>query len=122
MAGTDILNAVHMDPKVLYSGQLADAADHLLYAPAAGASAIVKHGTVCNVSGASVNVTVRVIPSGGSVDGSHTVISAYPLAAGDTLPLGDYLDGCCLGPGDAVHVQASAGGAVDVVLSGVENT
>lgn len=119
--GDNVLTATVAAPKVLYSGQLANTTDNSLYSPAAGKSAVIKHATVCNTTGGAVTVTVRVVPSGGSADGTHVILSGYSLAAGDTLPLSDYLEGCCLAPGDSIHAQAGTANAVDVVISGVEN-
>lgn len=121
MAGTDLLNATHASPKVLASQQMADTTEDTVYTAPATGSAVLKHGTVCNVSGSTATVSVAVLKSGTATgSGQHRVLNAYPLAAGDTLPLGDYIDGCCLGPGDFVTVTAGTANAIDVILSGVE--
>lgn len=119
MAGTDLLAATHLTPQVLYSGQLPDAADHALFTVPAAESAVVKHAVACNTSGASVTLTVSIVPSGGAADGTHRVLSAMPIAAGDSLPLTDLLGEACLGTGDSIHAQASAATAIDLVITGV---
>ncbi len=111
-----------MLPKVLYSGQLAGTAGVAVYTVPASTSAIIKHGTMCNVGGASVNVSLSIVPSGGSFDGTHLLIYQFPLASHDSLPLSEYLDGANLGPGDAIYVQASVAASVDVVVTGVESS
>lgn len=120
MAGDNLLTASTLKPKVLASMQLADTSGHSVYSPPNGSSAIVKHGTLCNIGGATVNATVAVVPAGGIFDGTHRVMSAVPIAAGDSFPLKDYLGGACLGPGDAVYVQASVANVLDVILTGTE--
>lgn len=121
MASSNLMLVTSMLPKVLYSGQLAGTGDVVLYAAPSPGSALVKHGVACNTSGSSVLLTLRVVPSGGSVDGTHIAL-AYSLPANENFPLADFLGGCCLGPGDAIHAQAATGAAVDVVITGVENT
>jgi hypothetical protein len=108
---------------VLFSGQLGDTNEDTLYTAPASSSAIIKHGTLCNVSAGAVTVSVNVLRSGQATGtATHRMISAYPLAAGDTLPLADFMKDLSLGPGDFITAQASAAGAVVIVLSGVENT
>lgn len=75
-----------------------------------------------SVGGVAVPVTVAVVPSGGSFDGTHRVLSAFALAAGDTLDLRGYLTGAHLGAGDAVYVQAATANVIDVVITGTEGT
>lgn len=116
----NILKASALTPTLLASLQLADTSAHSVYAAPIGGAAIVKHGTLCNVTGAAVIVNVAVVPADSSYDGSHRVINSYSLAANDTLPLGDYLGNCHLGPGDAVYVAAGAANAIDVILTGLE--
>lgn len=123
MAGTDLLNASHASPKVLVSQQMADVTEDTVYTAPAGGAATLKHGTVCNSSGGAANVSLSILKSGQATGGGqHRVISQYALAAGDTLPLGDYIGDAQLGPGDFVTVQASVANAIDVVISGVEYT
>lgn len=116
----NLLQANALNPKVLCSVQLADTSAAAVYTAPGGGAAIIRHGTLCNVSGGSVTATVAIVPSGGTYDGSHRVLSTVPIAAGDTLPLRDFLAGACLGPGDAVYAQSSVGAALDVVLTGTE--
>jgi len=121
MSGSNLLAATAVSPKVLYSSQLTTTADVAIYTVGAGLSAVIKHGTVCNTSGSAATITLKIIPSGGSVDGTHAVVSAYSLAAGDTLSLTGYLTGCCLGPGDSIHAQAGTANVLDVIITGTEN-
>lgn len=114
----NLLAVSEMTPQILTSVQL-DEGDNTVYTAPIGGTAKIAQGVLCNVSDATVNVSVDVVPAGGLVDGSHTVISAFPLAAGDSLSLADYLAGAMLGPGDFISVNASAADAVNLLLTGV---
>lgn len=116
----NLLQANTLIPKVLASQQMSDTNPHAAYTAPDGGAAVVKHGTVCNIGAAAATVTIAVVPSGATYDGTHRVVSAYSVPAGDTLPLSEYLGNCHLGPGDAIYVQAGTANVIDVVLSGVE--
>jgi len=104
--------------QILYSGQLSTTSATTVYAVPASTTVKIASGTVCNTSASTVNVTVALLKSGDTADGTHSVISVYPLAAGDTLPLRDYLGGAMLATGEAISVTASTANVVDVVLTG----
>lgn len=114
------LNQATAHGRLLASVQVSATGDTTVYTAPAGKSVEVRHGTLCNVSGSAVTISLALIPFAGAADGTHRVVSNYPLAAGDTLPLRDYLNGAQLGPGDYVSINCATGAAVDVVLSGVE--
>lgn len=123
MPGSNLLSAVSAAPKILYSGQLAATTDATLYTVPTSGSTVIKHGTVCNISASSVTITaISVVPSGGTASGVHRVVSGYVLAANDTLSLTDYLAGCCLSAGDSIHAQAATAAALDIIITGVENS
>ncbi len=117
----NLLGITSMLPKVLCSMQLSATTATTVYTVPAGSSAIVKHGVACNTGTASCNVTVSVVPSGGTADATHRVLSAFPLGAGDSLSLADYLGEANLGPGDFISAQASIAAVLDVILTGVES-
>lgn len=104
--------------QTLFSGQLTTTAATSVYTVPTGKTAKIAQGTVCNPSGSTVTVTVSLLKSGDTADGTHTVISAYPLAAGDTLALKDYLGGAMLAEGEAISVTAGTANAVNVVITG----
>ena len=107
------------EPQVIVSGQLGTT-DVALYTCPANQSARLGTGTLCNVTASAVVVYLSIVKSGGVVgDGTHRIISAYSLAANDTLSLRDYLAGHYLGPGDMVAAFAATASAVDAVLSAV---
>lgn len=110
-----------MLPKILASTQLAGTTGTAVYTVPTASSAIIKHGVVCNVGAAAVNVTVSIVPASGTFDGTHSVVYLYSLASHDSLPLGEYLAGANLGPGDAIYIQSSVAASLDVTVTGVES-
>ena len=116
---TQPFNTSVLRAKTLCSQQLSATTATTVYTTPSAGCAKIGSGTVCNTSAASVNVTVAVVPSGSTDDGTHTVIYKYPLAAGDTLPLTP-LAGFMLGASDFVSVTASTANVIDVVISGTE--
>lgn len=153
MAGDNLRNFTALSsvaPKVLASTQLTGNGDDVIVAPTTtgqgvAQSAILKTGTLSNITSdptlANANllppaqtgptiayVSVWIISLGGVTDGSHRIISMYPLTPGDSLPLAEYITGVCLGPGDSLHanVTDSTGanglsGTVDIVVTGILN-
>lgn len=68
----------------------------------------LKSATVTNTSTASIcPVSLSILKSGQTVDGTHRVVSAYPLGPGDSATLPE-LVGVVLGPGDFLSAVASA--------------
>ena len=62
---------------------------------------------------------LSLAPAGAAIDGTHKIIpDTYSLAAGDDLPLGDFLAGHVMGAGDAIAIHAGTANALDVVISG----
>jgi hypothetical protein len=109
-----------MVPQVLVSQFLANSETTQLTA-AASTTVTIKGATACNISGATVNISVSVVKSGGTAGGSNRVVSVFPLAAGDTLILSQ-LSAHQLGTGDFISTLASAASAVAFVLSGEVNS
>jgi hypothetical protein len=118
MATGDFKNGTNLIGKILASQQVPGSETTVYTVPASSYTRITQ-GVICNVSGASVNVSLSVVPSGGTAGGTNRVISVYSLTAGNSLSLADYLRGAILGPGDFVSVLASAGSAIDITLTGV---
>lgn len=67
---------------------------------------------------ATVLVSLALLKAGDVSDGTHGILASYPLAAGDTLSLRNYLDGAMLATGEAVWMKAGQANAVTVTLSG----
>lgn len=119
MAAPNILSNNSTVAKVLVSQQVTATTETALYTVASGQSITIKSGVLCNVSGSAVTVSLSVVQSGSSADGTHRVIAGYSLAAGDSLDLRGYLTGAVLGDGDLISILVGTGNAVDVVLTGL---
>jgi hypothetical protein len=68
-----------------------------------------------------VTISVSVVPSGGSLDGTQKVVSSYSLPAGDTISQEDILSclkGLQLSEACVVPVNAGTASAVDCLLTG----
>lgn len=108
--------------KVLASLQVSATTATTIYTVPAASATRIASAAITNVSGSSVNITVGIVPSGGSVNGTHEILHLYPLAAGDTISHKDVvstLDGAVLDTGAFIFVTASTANAVDVVLTGL---
>ncbi|MBN9209369.1 MAG: hypothetical protein J0H96_11985 [Microbacterium ginsengisoli] len=117
MATPNLSNITTVTPGILASQQLASG-DTTIYTVPANKAAKLAKLVLTNTSAAAVTVSVSVVPSGGSVDGTHRVVSGYSLAAGDSTTVTE-IEGCWLGQGDLVSVNASTAAVVDVMLSGL---
>lgn len=104
-------------PSVLVSKQLENTATTQYTGPAASAVKIAK-AILCNTTGVSVTVSLSVVKATGTAGTANRILSAYPLAAGDTTTISE-LEGLFLGPGDFISTTAGAATAVTLVLSGV---
>lgn len=118
MANPSYLALASMRGQILFSGQLATTAATSVYTVPVSSTAKIATGVVCNISAAAVTVTVALLKSGDTADGTHRVISAYSLAAGDSLSLTDYIGGAMLAEGESINVTAGTANALDVILTG----
>lgn len=85
----------------------------------AGVKSLIKKATVCNTTASAATVTVYLVPSGGSPAAANTIVSARPVAAGQTLELYE-VENQVLEAGDTLQALASAGTAITLAVSGVE--
>lgn len=104
-------------PSVLVSQQLANTATTQYTCPALSAAKLTK-AILCNTTGSSVTVSLSVVKTGGTAGATNRILSAYPLAAGDTTIITE-IEGLFLGPGDFISTTAGTASAVTFVLSGV---
>lgn len=118
MATPNLSTITSVIPKLLYSAQLG-AGDTAIYTVPASKAVKLSTLTLCNINSIAVTVSVSLIPSGGAVDGTHKVVNAYSIAAGDTLTV-DELKGAWLGDGDKINVNAGTAASIDPVLTGLE--
>ncbi len=113
----DFKTGTNLAGKILAQGQLASG-EQTAYTVPAQSAAKVASAVLCNTSGSPVTVSVSVVPSGGTAGATNRIVSAYPLAAGDSTPLPE-LVGAFLDAGAFVSINASAGSAVNYLLTGV---
>lgn len=104
--------------KILASGQLAGTSNTTVYTVPALSAVKIASATLTNISGAAVTVSVSVVPSGGTVDTTHRVVSAYSLAPSDSTLLMEFM-GALLDAGAFISVSASAGAAINYLITGV---
>jgi hypothetical protein len=96
--------------------------DNALYTVGASKAAKIKPLILTNTSGtATVTVSVSVVPSGGTVDGTHKVVHAYALDPKETAVI-DEIDDQWLPAGAVVSVNADTAATVDATLTGIEFT
>jgi hypothetical protein len=119
VANPDLLNPAHMYGQPLYSGRLSSTSATAVYTSAANTATKITQAVVDNTSGAIVYLTVAQLKSGDTDDGTHNIITLYPLAALETLTLENHLVGAFLEPGGAISVTVSTANVVTVALSGV---
>jgi hypothetical protein len=118
MATPNLSSITTVTPGILGSLQLASG-DNTVYTVPASKAAKLSPLILTNTSTTStVVVSVSVVPSGGTLDGSHKVLAGYTMQPGETVQV-DELDGMWLGDGDKVSVNAAAAAAVDATLSGL---
>ncbi len=122
MATPNLMSAASLVETLLCSVQLPDTSANTVYSVANNAGIKLATAAICNTAGSPVNVSVNVVPSGGTAQVSNRIISSYPLAAGDTISLTPYLAGMMLGAGDFISVTASTANAVNVILTGAVAT
>lgn len=112
------LAATSMVGQILYSGQPSTTSETAVYTVSANTTVKIASGTLCNTSGSAVTVNVSVVPSGGTADTTHRVVSAFSLSAGNSLSLKDYLEGVMLGAGDFISISVGTSSTVDAVITG----
>lgn len=117
MATPNLSAITTVTPGILASAQLGSGDTTVYTVPASKAAKLAKL-VLTNVTGAAVTVSVSIVPTGGTIDGTHRVVSGYSLAAGDTTTVTE-VEGCWLGQGDLIAVTTSAAAAVDVLVSGL---
>ncbi len=113
----DFKQGTNLAGKILTSGQVAGTGATTIYTVPAASAVKVTSAVLANVSASAVTVTVAVVPSGQSVDGTRTIVSAYPLAAGDSTVLTE-LVGALLDTGAFISITASAGTAINYLITG----
>lgn len=120
MPSGDFKQGTNLDAFIA-SGQLTATTATTIYTVPASSRSKVATLSVTNTSASAVTVTVSVVPSGGTVDGTHAVLFGYPLAAGDTICHEDVLaavKGAMLPTGAFIAVTAGTANAIDYLVTG----
>jgi hypothetical protein len=118
MATPNLSAITVVTPKIFASAQLASG-NTTVYTVPPNHSAKLAKLVLTNTSASVVIVSVSVVPAGGTVDGTHQIVSGYSLAAGDSTIVTE-VEGVFLGDSDFISVNAGTGAAVDVMLSGLD--
>jgi hypothetical protein len=114
----DLKQSDYLTGKILTSGQVPLAATNTtVFTVAARTAVTLATFSLTNVTGSAVTVTVSVVPSGGVVDGTHEVVHAFPLAAGDSTSVAEVED-AIFDAGAFVSINASAPTAIDYLITG----
>jgi hypothetical protein len=119
VANPDFLLLNHVYGQPLFSGRLSTTSATAVYTSAANTATKITQGVIDNTSGAIVYLTVAQLKSGDTDDGTHNLITTYPLAALETFSLKDHLVGAFLEPGGAISVTVSTANVVTMALSGL---
>lgn len=118
----DFKQGTNLAGKILASSRVASAAtDTTIYTVPASTAAKIASAVLCNTGGSAATVSVSVVPSGGTVDGTHKVVHNFPLAAGDSTTVGEIV-GAMLNAGAFISVNVSVAAAVTYLLTGVESS
>lgn len=121
MPNGDFKQGANLDA-FLAGGQIAAAnTDTTVHTVAASTREKLATFSLTNVGAAAVTVSVSLVPSGGTVDGTHRVLSGYSLTAGDTISHEDVLaalKGVMLPAGAFISVNAATAAAINWTASG----
>lgn len=96
-------------PLCLFQATTVPVAETTVYTSPILTRTIVDKFSGCNTSGATITVTVKVIPSGGAAATGNVFVSAKTLAAGESYQFPEIV-GQKLEPGDFISVLPSATG------------
>lgn len=83
------------------------------YTVGANKKARVLNLTVCNTTGAAHTYTIHRVPSGGTASATNMVISARPIAAGETQLVRELISKV-LAAGDTIQALADSATAVSL--------
>lgn len=120
MPSGDFKQGANLDAFIA-SGQLSATTATTIYTVPASSRSKVASLSVTNTSAAAVTVTVSVVPSGGTVDGTHAVLSGYSLAAGDTICHEDVIaavKGAMLPTGSFISLTAGTANVLNYLVTG----
>lgn len=118
MPTPDFKQATTLLGKILASGQVASAStDTTVYTVAASSAVKIATAVITNTGATAATVSVSVVPSGGTLDGTHKVVSSYSLAANDSTKLTE-IEGAFLDAGAYISINVSNAASVNYLLTG----
>lgn len=103
---------------ILASAQMTSGVNTIYTVPAAS-SAQIGSLVLANVSAAVVTVNAGIVPSGGTADGTHDLVTGISIAAGETVILDEFAAVKWMRAGDAIMVKASAAAAINATIAGL---
>lgn len=114
----DFKQAANLAGKILASSRVASAAtDTTIYTVPASSAVKVATAVLCNTSASAVTVSVSVVPSGGTIDGTHKVVSSYSLAANDSIKITE-IEGAMLDAGAFISLNVGTAAVITYLLTG----
>lgn len=113
----DFKQGTNLAGKILASGRVSGTTATTVYTVPASSAVKIATAVLCNTSASAVTISVSVVPSGGTVDGTHVVVSNYSLAANDSVTLTE-LVGSLLDAGAFISVTCSTGAVITYTLTG----
>lgn len=114
----DFKQSANLAGKILASGQIATANTATTAYTVPTASAVkIASASITNTDTSAITISLSVVPSGGTVDGTHVVISAYQLLAGDSTVITELL-GAMLDAGAAISITASTAAKLNYLFTG----
>lgn len=107
-------------PKALIIAKQAEATDTLQYT-AVNCKTIVDKFTATNTTASPATITVNIVPAGGSVSASNTIVSAKSVAPGETY-LCPEMVGQIIDTNAMIYTLAGTASAMTIAASGREVT
>lgn len=121
MVTPNLLAPASVTPKNLAADVLSSSYAAVVTCPT-GEAVKVGSAVICNITGAAVIVTIAIVPFGQTPNDDFAVLYQYPLSAGDSFPLWDYLGDQWLAEGDSVCAKCATPGAVVFTATGLVYT
>jgi hypothetical protein len=118
MASLNLISPTEALPALLVGQFLATGAGTLLTV-ASNAVVKIEKGSICNTDTVSSHLVSIAVALAAAPSFLSYLIYDYPLIAGNSLPLGDYVEGLWLGPGDKLIGFANE---IDIVVATFSGT
>jgi hypothetical protein len=95
--------------------------DASLYSPTTPSAAQIGRAVFTNTTASATTITAGITPPGSALGASTTMISARPIAPGESY-VSPELAGAVIPAGSQLHVYAGAASAVSFTASGIVST